>query len=137
MPDRDEVRLAPPVDETREQARTDSLKSLRDQCRWLVGLGLVSVLGAVLKSDLFTGGARMAIVLLAAAVIVLGLLGAVTRHMGEVDQNEYLATLETLAHRARLCRNACVVLLMLAVAVMVLQLILCDPSCGVSGHECC
>jgi hypothetical protein len=123
VPDRDEVRLAPQVDAKREQALTDSLKSLRDQCRWLVGLGLVSVLGAVLKSDLFTGGARMAIVLLAAAVIVLGLLGAVTRHKGEVDQSEYLATLEALAHGARLYRNACVGLLMLAVAVMVVQLI--------------
>ena len=122
MPDRDEVRLAPPVDEKREQALTDSLKSLRDQCRWLVGLGLVSVLGAVLKSDLFTGGARMAIVLLAAAVIVLGLLGAVTRHKGEVDQSEYLATLEALARGARLYRNACVVLLVVAVIVMVAQL---------------
>lgn len=122
MPDRDEVRLASPVDEKREQALTDSLKSLRDQCRWLVGLGLVSVLGAVLKSDLFTGGARMAIVLLAAAVIVLGLLGAVTRHKGEVDQSKYLATLEALARGARLYRNACVVLLVVAVIVMVAQL---------------
>ncbi len=122
MPERDEVRLAPPVDATREQALTDSLKSLRDQCRWLVGLGLVSVLGTVLKSDLFTGGARMAIVLLAAAVIVLGLLGAVTRHKGEVDQSEYLATLEALARGARHDRNPGVVLLMLAVAGWVMQL---------------
>lgn len=123
MPDRDEVRLAPPVDETREQALTDSLKSLRDQCRWLVGLGLVSVLGTVLKVGLFTGHKRTAIILLAAAVIVVGMLGAVTRHKGEVDQSQYLATLETLAHRARLYRNACVGLLIVAVAVMVLQLI--------------
>jgi hypothetical protein len=123
MAERREVRLAPPVDEAREQALIDSLKSLRDQCRWLVGLGLVSVLGAVLKSDLFAGAARTWIVVFATAVIILGLLGAITRHKGEVDQSEYLGTLESMARGARLYRNACVVLLMLAVAVMFVQLI--------------
>ena len=123
MAEQREVRLAPPVDEAREQALIDSLKSLRDQCRWLVGLGLVSVLGAVLKSDLFAGAARTWIVVFATAVIILGLLGAITRHKGEVDQSEYLGTLESMARGARLYRNACVVLLMLAVAVMFVQLI--------------
>lgn len=123
MAERGDVRLAKPVDETREKALIDALKSLRSQCQWLAGLGLVSILGAVLKSDLFTGSARTAIILLAALVALLGLLGAISRNKGDVDQGEYLATLEKLARDARRLRNACVVLLLLAVTVMVVQLI--------------
>lgn len=116
-----DIKVTPPrADQERDHYLSKKLEEMRKDCQWLLGLGAIGVLGAMLKDSPDAPSAmRTGVAFISILQILISMAGAMSWNPIEVDEAQFT---EKLHGRLRLrywIRNVSIALLALSYVLLI------------------